>query len=398
MERITKKRFWVITGIISALGLALRFLGFPFESVDYQECLSAWSAQLKEIGTIRALSEYPGDYNYPYVTILWLLTFLPVPSLYSIKLVSVLFDFLEAGLLASAAMYAADAADATDAVAGGKRYGAGLLAYGLVFCNPLAVMNSSYLAQCESIWTALCVLSFYLLIVREKAGPGFFAFGMALAFKLQSVFILPILLIAWFYKKKFTILHMLWVPVAVELLCIPAIIGGCGWDSAISQYLHLLGEYPFLFYYYPNIWTFFREAPYYVFGTTAVMFAFVVLLLFAVLLVKSGRRLVIGDFIQYAAWTAMTCTMLLPCMHERYNYVAEMLLPVSAVYEKKLRLPALILILTSAQCIGQQFLGWTPFSYYALAASNILVYFYFSAHVFSGLYREYRENMGAVVC
>ena len=37
----------------------------------------------------------------------------------------------------------------------------------------------------------------------------------------------------YFYKKKFSILHMLWIPVAIEVLCLPAIIGGSGWDSAI---------------------------------------------------------------------------------------------------------------------------------------------------------------------
>lgn len=389
MGKITQKKFGIAIAIISAVGLALRFLGFPFESVDYEQCLSAWTEQLKEIGTIRALSSYSGDYNYPYVTILYFLTFLPIPSLYSIKLVSVFFDFLEAGLLASAAMYAA---------AKEKRYGTGLIAYALVFCNPLAIMNSGYLAQCESVWTALGLLSFYLVIVKERFGWGMFTFGMALAFKPQAIFILPILLIFWFYKKQFSILHLLWVPVAIEILCIPAIIGGCGWDCAVDQYLHLLGEYPYLFYYYPNVWTYFQDAPYYIFGKMAIMFTFITLLLFAVLFVKSGKKYRIQDYVQYAAWTTMTCTMLLPCMHERYNYMAEILLPVSAIYDRKLRIPALILILISVQCIGQQFLGWTPLSYYVLAACNLFVYFYFSAHCLKELYAEYKKNGEMVEC
>lgn len=389
MDKITKKNFRAIIATISTAGLILRFIGFPFESVDYEQCLSSWTEQLKAIGNISAVSAFAGDYNYPYISILYFLTLLPIPSLYSIKMVSVLFDFLEAGLLSATAMHVAE---------DDRRYGLGAIAYALVLFNPLAVLNSGYLAQCESIWTALGLLSFYLVIVKEKPGWGMFAFGMAIAMKLQAVFILPILLVFYFYKKKFSILHMLWIPVAIEVLCLPAIIGGSGWDSAISQYLHLLGEYPFLFYYYPNIWTFFREAPYYVFGTAAILFTFVTLLLFAVLFIKSGKKFYMQNYVQYAAWTAMTCTMLLPCMHERYNYMAEMLLPVSAIFDKKLRIPALALILISVQCIGQQFLAWAPVSYYALAAGNIIVYFYFTAHCLGGLYREYRKNEGMTAC
>lgn len=389
LDRITGKKFGAAVAGISIVGLVLRFMGFHFEGVDYQECLAAWFDQLKEIGDITALSAYEGNYNYPYITILYFLTFVPVSSLYSIKMVSVLFDFLEAGVLAAAAMHAAESE---------KRYGMGLIAYALVLCNPLAVMNSGYLAQCEGIWTALGLLSFYLIIVKEKPGRGMFVFGMALTFKLQAIFILPILLIAYFYKKKFSILNLLWVPAAIEILCIPAIIGGCGWGSGFGKFFHLMGEYPFMFYYYPNIWTFFQEAPYYVFGTVAVVFTFITLLLFAVLFVKSGKKYAIQDYVQYAAWTAMTCSMLLPCMHERYNYMAEMLLPVSAIFDKKLRIPALLLILVSTQCIGQQFLDWPRLSYYALAAANVIIYFYFSAYCFGSLYREYQKNGGIAAC
>ena len=200
MEKITRGKFWAAIIAISIAGLFLRFLGFHFIGVDYQVCLSAWFDQMKEIGNISALAAYKGNYNYPYATILLLLTFIPVPSLYSIKMVSVLFDFLTAGCIALTAMHT---------IADGRRNGIGLVAYALVLCNPLAVMNSGYLAQCESIWTALGLLSFYLIIVKERSGAGMFVFGAALTFKLQAIFILPILLIFYFYKKKFSLLNLL---------------------------------------------------------------------------------------------------------------------------------------------------------------------------------------------
>lgn len=94
----------------------------------------------------------------------------------------------------------------------------------------------------------------------------------------------------------------------------------------------------------------------------------------------------------------MTCAMLLPCMHERYDYMAELVLPVCAIFCPVLRLPAVLLILISTQCIGQSFLSWSLISPYALAAGNLLVYFYLTWHCFRKLYDAYKEREEAEVC
>lgn len=76
------RKFWAAVAAISIAGIALRFMGFHFKGVDYEECLAAWFGQMKDIGNISALAAYEGNYNYPYATVL-LLTFVPVSSLYS---------------------------------------------------------------------------------------------------------------------------------------------------------------------------------------------------------------------------------------------------------------------------------------------------------------------------
>ena len=210
--------------------------------------------------------------------------------------------------------------------------------------------------------------------------------------KLQSIFILPLILILYFYKKKFSILHLLWVPAAIQVLCIPAILGGCPADIAFRTYGEMLGEYPFLYYYYPNIWTFFKEAPYYQFGSAAVIITFTALLLFAVLFMQSQTKHTLRDVMEYAVWTTMTCAMLLPCMHERYNYMAELLLPVCALFHRKLRIPALVLVLLSMQCNGQSYLGWEFVSHYGLAAGNLIIYFYLTWRCFQRLYQAERRE------
>ena len=389
MRGMNRRTFFFVLGVISILGMVLRWTGIRFEGVDFKVCLEPWYQQLKEGGTLAALAGYDGDYNLFYVTILYLLTLVPAEPIISIKMVSILFDYVAAFAVMQVAM------SAGEETGKGRFYGA--LACGLVLCNPVAVINSGYLAQSESIWAGLALLGFWYLS-QEKPVRGMWMLGFALAMKLQAVFILPIVLILYFYKKTFSILHLLWIPIAIQVSCIPAIIGGCGFDVAYRTYFRLMGEYPFMYYYYPNIWTFFKEAPYYLLGKAAIVLAFMALLMFAVLFVQSGRRHVMKDYLEYVAWTTMTCAMLLPCMHERYNYIAEIVLPVCAVFEKKYRVPAAALVLLSALCYGGSYLGWSPVSHYALAAGNLLIYFYLTWKCFYGLYDGCRAGKRVEPC
>ena len=119
---------------------------------------------------------------------------------------------------------------------------------------------------------------------------------------------------------------------------------------------------------------------------------FTALLMFAVLFVRSGGEHALEDCMEYVAWTTMTCAMLLPCMHERYNYTAEILLPVCAVLDRRLRFPAAALVLLSVLCYGQSYLGWSPVSHYALACGNLLLYFYLLWRCFYRLYGFYKKK------
>lgn len=376
MKKIDRRTFLILIGAFSVFGMLLRWTGIRFVGVDYENCLESWYQQLKAGGSLAALAEYEGDYNLFYATILYLLTLVPVEPIVSIKMVSILFDYVGAFLLMGAAM----------AIGGEeRRYLHGIIAFALVLFHPVAIVNSGYLAQSESIWAGFSLLSFWY-ISQEKPVRGMWMLGFALAMKLQSVFILPIVLMLYFYKKKFSILHILWIPVAIQVTCIPAIIGGCSFDIAYRTYFRLMGEYPYMYYYYPNVWTFFQEAPYYQFGKVAIVMAFTALLLFAVLFVLSGRKHGEKEWLEYVAWTTMTCAMLLPCMHERYNYIAEIVLPVCAIFNRKLRLPAAALVLLSMLCYGQSYLGWSPVSHYGLAVGNLCIYAYLTWGCFRGLY------------
>ncbi len=378
---IGKRTFIYGIVVLSVVGLVCRLLGIRYEGVDYQMCLSAWYAKLKEVGTLRALLEFEGNYNLPYVTAMLVLTYLPVEPIISIKFLSIVFDYLSAGVLAAIIMDCA----------GQKKYFYGLVTYGLILCCPITVINSGFLAQSDGIYAAFALLSYYL-VLKDKPVKGMIAYGFAFSMKLQAVFALPILAILYWCKKKFSALHLLWIPVTMQILCIPAIAAGCGFDIALTVYKGQMGEYPFMYYFYPNIWTYFQELPYYAFGIVAISMMLVALLLYAVLVVQSGSKHTGTDYLEYFVWTAMTCVMFLPCMHERYNYLAELLFIAYAVVKPRMRVPAAVLALISVQCYIQYFLGGYTVSPYFLAAGNIAVYLFLTKESVRRLYDKVREK------
>lgn len=380
-----KRNFWFGIIILSVVGMILRWTGIRFEGVDYRECLSAWYDQLKSVGSLQALVEFEGNYNLPYATALLILTYLPIEPIIAIKMLSIVFDYLSGGVLAAIVMDCREE----------HKERSGLITYGLVMCCPIMVINSGYLAQSDGIYVSLAVLSFWCLL-KDKPIKGMIAFGCALTMKLQAIMAFPALAIIYWCRKKFSALHLAWIPVTIQALCIPAIVAGCGWDIAIRVYTQLMGEYPFMYYFYPNVWTYFQNMPYYVFGKIAIAFTFVLLLLYCVLVVLSKRKNRTEDYLEYFLWTAMTCAMFLPCMHERYNYMAELLILALAVLRPRMRIPAVVLILVSWQCYGQSFLEYAYVSPYLLAACNIGVYIYLSLDSIRGLLTDVRRNEAPV--
>ena len=80
------EKHYILLGfiVISIMALLIRLSLFKFESGDYLMFLKDWFSYLKDNGGFLALKNYPGDYNAPYMTIMSLLTYIPITPLYSI--------------------------------------------------------------------------------------------------------------------------------------------------------------------------------------------------------------------------------------------------------------------------------------------------------------------------
>lgn len=63
------------------------------------------------------------------------------------------------------------------------------------------ILNLSVWGQCDSIYVTFVIWTIYFLY-KEKYRKAFIFLGIAFAFKLQAVFIMPIVFYMYFTKKN----------------------------------------------------------------------------------------------------------------------------------------------------------------------------------------------------
>ena len=329
-----KKHYIIIFAfIITILAILVRWCFLKYVSYDFRGFIQHWYQYIKVNGHIKALATYEGDYNAPYLTIMSILTYLPFNPLYTIKAVSILFDFVLA-LSCGYLVY-----DLTK----DKNKIAGLVTYSIILFLPQVLENTAMWAQCDSIYSSFIILSLIFLF-KEKYPLSFIMLGCAFAFKLQFIFILPLYLILYVSKNKFSILNFLLIPITNVVLCLPAIIfGGMKFSKCFTVFGTQVGEYSkYLVLNYPNIYQLiesnvesFRPAG--VLLTITLCFALLIYTIHKKVKWNNEKILTLGLLI------LIMVTYFLPGMHERYMFVGEILSVIYFLLYKK-NLPLVIAI------------------------------------------------------
>lgn len=317
--------YCMILLLAGMLGFAIRWRGIECITADMESCLIPWSMALKTGQGPSSLLAYDGDYNMPYITVLWLLNYLQGRTSVKIKLFSVLFEYL--GAVAAGLIVAHFAKEEKK----GLWFTAACTA---VLFYPSAILNGAYWGQCDFIYVAFLLYMIWAILNRHFSA-AMVLLGCALSFKLQAVLILPVLLIFWWKERRFSGVCFLLVPFVMEILCIPAILGGYSVSIPFSVYARQLGRYPYMYVYYPNFWALFREARYYIFSSVAVLCVLAGLFVFAVAVIRKKTEITKKQWIEYAVWTSFFMMCFLPCMHERYGMLLETLAIIYAFLNPK---------------------------------------------------------------
>ncbi len=100
---------------------------------------------------------------------------------------------------------------------------------------PTIFINSGAWGQCDAIYTAFCLGSLYFLLKERPAWACVF-FAVALSFKLQAIFFLPVLLIV-LLKRKLSLKYLALIPLIFLLMLMPAYIAGRDAQSLLTIYV-----------------------------------------------------------------------------------------------------------------------------------------------------------------
>ena len=190
--------------------LAACMVRVPFlwlKSGDYIDYLHPWFEQIKQNGGLNAIGMPVGNYMVSYIYLLALLTYLPLPDLFSIKLVSITGDVVLAWFCMKLAGKAAPGPGRTEQV------------YGMILFLPTVVLNSSAWGQCDSLYTA-ALLAFLYFLSENDSNRAAVSLSIAFCLKLQTVFLAPVVLIA-VCQRMIRIRSLIFFPLIYGLTIFP---------------------------------------------------------------------------------------------------------------------------------------------------------------------------------
>jgi hypothetical protein len=254
------------------------------------------------------------------------------------------------------------------------------VAFAAVCVLPTVVMNSGVWAQCDSIYATFCLASLVSLVRGRPWGASAW-FGVAFAFKLQTLFLLPVL-VGVLLVNRLRLRTLVAAAVTFLACLVPALVAGRGLLSQLAVYPAqisdpsgvgggaapggampggpgtrgappggrggLPGGMPAadpaaqtstLTHNAPTPYAWLPSSSVWLYAGLAV--TALVVVGFGVWLLLRKRPLSPGEIVLVAATATLLVPLLLPQMHERYFYLAEVLLVVASMVEWSFIVPAL---------------------------------------------------------
>ncbi len=312
-----KKVEWELIGyllIATLLALLIRISLLSFKSDDYETYTKIWYNALQTSG-FSALKDDFSNYNPPYLYLLYLVVrFLPgLDKVIAIKIPSLIFDFICAAFIYKIVRLKSE-----------KRI-VPLLAYVAALLSPTMILNSSLWGQADSIYTAGIIAGVYFLITR-KNWYSLISFGIAFAFKLQAIFLLPVFIALWL-KKELSWKHFIAIPIVYLLSILPAWVIGRPLISLISIYFSQAGEYNKLTSHAPTLYAWFplgRDL-FQLILPAGIAFAITVIMVIILVIIKSTAKLTPALLLELALLCVLVIPFVLPKMHQRYFFPADVL-------------------------------------------------------------------------
>jgi Gpi18-like mannosyltransferase len=299
--------------IAAAFGMSLcmRWLARDVVTGDYTLYLQPWIEFIQAQGGWPALRYNFSNYAPPYLYLLVVASgiFNSVPALYLSKLISLPFDLGCAWMAYKLVKL---------------RYPDGIAphsAFAAVLLLPTLLGNGAIWGQADSTYTFFLLVCIYALCMRRH-GLAMICFGLALAFKLQALFFLPVIVILLF-KRELPAVKLLWIPAVLLFAHAPAAWLGRPLDDVLGIYLAQAGTNEPLVMNAPTWFTWLPHEPFDVMLWLGVLAAGVACLLLLLVALRSKANATPDFIIRLSTAVLLVVPFLLPKMHERYFFAGE---------------------------------------------------------------------------
>ena len=310
----------------------IRFCMVYYVSNDYNAFLANWIEQMQGYSGISALAADIGDYTVPYQCFLLILSKIGGNDLFFIKMFSMSFDLVGAYFV----MKTVELKTSNVTVRA--------LAFLLTLAVPTVCFNSAMWGQCDMMFTAFCLGGLYFAL-KGRPRLAVIMASVAFAFKIQTVFFAPVFLVL-FLIKKIRWRDLLWFPAVMIISVLPAVIAGKGIFSALGVYAKQTGEYGMMYLNAPSIWRFLDGAnnpypqssdlaPFDNFNKIAILLTALAVAALVYIAYRYRAKLDTRRMVSIAFIGALMIPFLLPRMHERYFFAADIMALVYFFYNKK---------------------------------------------------------------
>jgi Gpi18-like mannosyltransferase len=372
--------------LLSYLGISLLFvLGILLRThvstvtSDMRFFLIRWYDYIQSKGILVALGDNFSNYTPPYTYLLALMTLTSsfLPKVTAIKLISILADFVNAFLVYKIVRL---------------KYPSGLAPFwaaGAFLCLPTIFINSAIWGQADAVYTVFLLASLYFFL-KEMPLWGMLAFSVSFAFKAQAVFLVPFLAVLLF-RKQIKIWHFFMVPIVYIVLCLPVLLLGRGWADVLTIYLNQSETYHWLSGNAPNLYIFISNHYYQPGLWIGVIIAAIGIGTWIVLTITGNKSFNREKLALIALVSVALLPFLLPKMHERYFYPADVFSLVTAFFFPEMWFVPIAYQVTSGLSYTVYMSRASVTNVYIGAVINTVIVAFL-------LWKQYRTSSSAVRC
>jgi Gpi18-like mannosyltransferase len=309
--------------ILIGVGLAIliRLPLLEFKSSDFFNSLKPWYLTIQSMGFSAFKTNFT-TYNPPYLYLLYIIArlFPDIDKVLAIKIPSLITDFI-CGYFVYCIVHIRY-----------KNRIAPLFAGMAVLFAPTVVLNSAFWGQADSIFTAGILACIYFIMV-EKYGWAFFSFAISLTFKLQTIFLAP-LLIVLVLKNKISWKYLLFIPIILILALVPAWLAGRPIIELLGIYTYQASQFQLLTMNAASIYSWFptTNRVFNLFYFPGVIAGAIVAFMLFLIAYKSPHKINRSSILDLALLAMLVIPFFLPKMHERYFYPADIISIAFAFY------------------------------------------------------------------